>query len=153
VLSFSGYNQQHTCWQPHPCSRATGTCGDKAVELSCYCCPRCWVTIQTRCTLTSSLAPLKQTPVLSCGYCFVLMLLCQVLIPVYGSSCLVALVLHRSSSVVGRCVFRLYGLLPLLLRNYTKSLVMYRCVCVWAESAVSAGAAVWVGLWCVCVGG
>jgi hypothetical protein len=50
----------------------------------------------------------------------------QVLLPVYGSSCLVALVLHRRSSVVGRCVFRLYGLLPLLLRDYSKSLVLYR---------------------------
>jgi hypothetical protein len=50
----------------------------------------------------------------------------QILLPVYGSSCLVALVLHRRSSVVGRCVFRLYGLLPLLLRDYNKSLVLYR---------------------------
>lgn len=46
--------------------------------------------------------------------------------PVYDSSCLVALVLHRRSSVVGRCVFRLYGLLPLLLRQYTKTLTLYR---------------------------
>lgn len=57
-------------------------------------------------------------------------LLPQVLLPVYGSSCLVALVLHRRSAVVGRCVFRLYGLLPLLLRDYSKSLTLYRCVCV-----------------------
>jgi hypothetical protein len=55
-------------------------------------------------------------------------LLAQVLLPVYGSSCLVALVLHRRSAVVGRCVFRLYGLLPLLLRDYSKSLTLYRCV-------------------------
>ena len=55
-----------------------------------------------------------------------LLLLLQVLLPVYSSSCLVALVLHRRSSVVGRCVFRLHGLLPLLLRGYSKSLVLYR---------------------------
>lgn len=59
--------------------------------------------------------------------CHAVLLHCvQVLLPVYGSSCLVALVLHRRSSVVGRCVFRLHGLLPLLLRDYTKSLVLYR---------------------------
>lgn len=52
----------------------------------------------------------------------------QVLLPVYSSSGVVALVLHRCSKVVGRCVFRLYGLLPLLLRDYSKSLVLYRCV-------------------------
>lgn len=71
-------------------------------------------------------------------------LLPQVLLPVYGSSCLVALVLHRCSAVVGRCVFRLYGLLPLLLRDYSKSLTLYRCVgggCgsaagVWGDCAV-----------------
>jgi hypothetical protein len=50
----------------------------------------------------------------------------QVLLPVYGSSCLVAVLVHRRGHVVGRCVFKLYGLLPLLLRDHSKSLTLYR---------------------------
>lgn len=51
----------------------------------------------------------------------------QVLLPVYGSSCLVAILMHRRGVVVGRCVFKLYGLMPLLLRDHTKTLTLYRC--------------------------
>jgi hypothetical protein len=51
----------------------------------------------------------------------------QVLLPVYGSSCLVAILVHRRGHVVGRCVFKLYGLMPLLLRDHSKSLTLYRC--------------------------
>jgi hypothetical protein len=51
----------------------------------------------------------------------------QVLLPVYGSSCLVAVLVHRRGHVVGRCVFKLYGLMPLLLRDHSKSLTLYRC--------------------------
>jgi hypothetical protein len=61
----------------------------------------------------------------------------QVLLPVYGNSCLVALVLHRRSTVVGRCVFRLYGLLPLLLRGFDKTLTLYR----WGVPPAAAGSA------------
>lgn len=50
----------------------------------------------------------------------------QVLLPVYGSSVVVALLLHRRGHAVGRCVFKLYGLLPLMLRDHTKTLTLYR---------------------------
>eukprot|EP00879_Flechtneria_rotunda_P021224 GHRR01022357.1.p1 GENE.GHRR01022357.1~~GHRR01022357.1.p1 ORF type:complete len:1088 (+),score=434.44 GHRR01022357.1:237-3500(+) len=49
----------------------------------------------------------------------------QVLIPVYSSSLLMSIVLHKRSHVAGRCVFKLYGLLPLLVRKHTKSLTLY----------------------------
>jgi hypothetical protein len=53
--------------------------------------------------------------------------LLQVLLPVYGSSSLVSILVHRRGHVVGRCVFKLYGLMPLLLRDHSKSLTLYRC--------------------------
>lgn len=49
----------------------------------------------------------------------------QVLLPVYGSSVLVSVLVHKRGHVVGRCVFKLYGLLPLLLRDHSKSLTLY----------------------------
>lgn len=49
------------------------------------------------------------------------------LLPVYGSSVLVSVLVHKRGHVVGRCVFKLYGLLPLLLRDHSKSLTLYRC--------------------------
>lgn len=51
----------------------------------------------------------------------------QVLLPVFGSSSLVSIVLHRKGTVIGRSVFKLFGLLPLLLRDHTKTLTLYRC--------------------------
>jgi hypothetical protein len=50
----------------------------------------------------------------------------QVLLPVYDASCLVALVLHNGERTVGRRMLRLHGLLPLLLRQYSKSLLLFR---------------------------
>jgi hypothetical protein len=50
----------------------------------------------------------------------------QVLLPVYGTSALISLVLHRRGSVLGRCTFKLYGLLPLLIRSHTKALTLHR---------------------------
>lgn len=56
--------------------------------------------------------------------CFV-----QVLLPMYDTKGLVALVLHNGERTVGRCMLRLHGLLPLLLRQYNKSLLLFRCGC------------------------
>jgi hypothetical protein len=61
--------------------------------------------------------------------CCLLLRVLQVLLPVYGSSCLVAVLVHRRGHAVGRCVFKLYGLMPLLLRDHSKSLTLYRCGC------------------------
>jgi hypothetical protein len=53
-------------------------------------------------------------------------LLVQVLLPAYDASSLVALVLHSGERTVGRCMLRLHGLLPLLLKRYSKSLSLFR---------------------------
>ena len=57
----------------------------------------------------------------SCCCCCV-----QVLLPVYDSNVLVAMVLHKRSAVLGRCVFKIYGLMPLLIKEHIKSLTLYR---------------------------
>ena len=50
----------------------------------------------------------------------------QVVVPLYGNSTTINVVLHRKGNVLGRLVCRLQGVLPLLLRSHPVTLQMYR---------------------------